>query len=58
MEICSGQYNALNWVRGQGHSDRKLVCDTPPSQDAFTHTKFGVPVSKNIGDMHQAQRNF
>ena len=22
---------------GQGHSDPKMVCDTPPSQDAFTH---------------------
>ena len=26
-----------NWVRGQGHSDSKLVFDTWPSQDAFTH---------------------
>ena len=22
---------------GQGHSNQKMVCDTPPSQDAFTH---------------------
>ena len=26
-----------NYARGQGHSDPKLVCDTPPSQDNF-HT--------------------
>ena len=30
------------WTRlflklGQGHSDPKTVCDTPPSQDASTH---------------------
>ena len=23
--------------QGQGHSDPKMVRDTPPSQDAFTH---------------------
>ena len=22
---------------GQGHSDQKMVCDTPSSQDTFTH---------------------
>ena len=22
--------------QGQGHSDLKMVCDTPPSQDAYT----------------------
>ena len=26
-----------NLVRGQGHSDPKIVRDTPPSQDASTH---------------------
>ena len=26
-----------NYVRGQGHSDQKMVCDTPPFQDAFKH---------------------
>ena len=26
-----------NYVRGQGHSDPKMVCDTLPSQDAYTH---------------------
>ena len=86
-------------MRGQGHSDLKVVHDTLPSQDAYTHqtwnsyikeykrytpdtiilktrskvkvtvtrkwyatlcylkmhlhTKFGIPISKNIGDMHQ-----
>ena len=23
--------------QGQGHSDPKMACDTPPSQNAFTH---------------------
>ena len=26
-----------NEVRGQGHSDTKMVCDTLPSHDAFTY---------------------
>ena len=26
-----------NYVRGQGHSDPKMVCGTPPSKDASTH---------------------
>ena len=26
-----------NEVRGQGHSDPKMVCDTQASQDAFTY---------------------
>ena len=26
-----------NLVRGQGQGDPKMVCDTPPSQDAPTH---------------------
>ena len=26
-----------NWVRGQGHSESKMVHNTPPSQDAPTH---------------------
>ena len=30
-------YYYKNQVRGQGHSDPKMVCDTPPSQDASTH---------------------
>ena len=30
LKICSE-------VRGQGHSDPKMVFDTPSSQDAFTH---------------------
>ena len=29
--------NNLVRVQGQGHSDPNMVCDTPPSQDAFTH---------------------
>ena len=33
-----------NEVRGQGHSDPKMVCDTPPSQDAYTHEDSGEPV--------------
>ena len=24
-------------VQGQGHSDPKMFCDTPPSKDASTH---------------------
>ena len=31
-----------------------MVRDTPPSQDA-PHIKFGIPTSKNIGDMHRTQ---
>ena len=27
----------LKLVRGQGHSDLKMVSDTPPSKDAYTH---------------------
>ena len=34
--------------RGQGHSDPKMVCDTPPSE-------FEIITSKNIRDMHQTQ---
>ena len=30
-------YYYKNLIRGQGHSDAKKVCDTPPSQDASTH---------------------
>ena len=30
-------YYYKNLVRGQGHSDPKMVWDTPPSQDASTH---------------------
>ena len=91
-------------VRGQGHSDQKMVNGTPLTQDASTHqiwnsylkeyeryapdtiilitmsevkvtvtrkwyvtlrhpkmhlhTKFGIPNSKNIGDMHQTQCSF
>ena len=88
--------------QGQGHSDLKMICDTPPSHDAFTHQiwnsylkehkryapdtiilkktrsevkvtvtqkwyatlrhpkmhphiKFGIPTSKNIGDMHRTR---
>ena len=26
-----------NYLKGKGHSDPKMVCDTPPSQDASTH---------------------
>ena len=32
-----GHDYSKNLVRGQGHSDLKKVCDTPPFQDAFTH---------------------
>ena len=35
--ICSGHDFSKNEVGGQGHSDPKIVQDTPPSQDAFTH---------------------
>ena len=39
LEICSGHDYSNNKVRvqGQGHSDPKMVCDTPPYHDAFTH---------------------
>ena len=36
-EICSRHDYSRHLVRGQGHSDPKMVCDTPPFQDAFTH---------------------
>ena len=105
QEICSGHDYSKNWVRDQGHSDPKIVCDIPPYQDASTHqiwvsylqesrryaphsmpipetrskvkvkvtqqwyvtlchpkihphTKFRIPTSKNIGDMHQTQCRF
>ena len=44
-----------NYVRSEGHSDTKMVCDTPLSPDTFTHTKFGNPISKNIKDMRRTQ---
>ena len=37
LEICSGHDYSKNLIRGQGHTDPKIVCDTPPFQDAFTH---------------------
>ena len=37
QEICPGQEYSKNQVRGQGHSDPKMVCDTLQSQDALTH---------------------
>ena len=37
LEICSGHDYSKNKVRGQNHSDLKMVCDTQPFQDAFTH---------------------
>ena len=44
-----------NYVRSEGHSDTKMVCDTPLSPDTFTHTKIGNPISKNIKDMRRTQ---
>ena len=29
-------------MRGQGHSDPKMVCDTPSSQDVFTHQSWNT----------------
>ena len=37
LEICSRHDYSKNKVRGQGHSDPKMVCYTPPFKDAFTH---------------------
>ena len=37
LGICSGHDYSNKKVRGQGHSYSKMVCDTRPSQDAFTH---------------------
>ena len=31
---------------------------TPPHHKMHLHTKFGIPISKNIGDMHQTQCSF
>ena len=31
---------------------------TPPHPKMHLHTKFGIPISKNIGDMHQTQCSF
>ena len=47
QEICSGNDYSRNQVRGQGHSDLKLECDTLPSQDD-TQTTFGIPTSNNV----------
>ena len=41
----------------QGHSDSKMMCDTPSSQDAFTHQIWNSYI-KHIGDMHQTQCRF
>ena len=38
----------------QGHSDPKMVHDTPLSH-MHPHTKFGIPTSKSIRDMLQTQ---
>ena len=43
--------------QNQGHSDPKMVHDTPSFKDRFTH-KFGIPTSKNIGDMQQISCGF
>ena len=34
---CSWHNYYKNQGRGQGHSDLKMVCNTRPSQDAYTH---------------------
>ena len=31
----------------KGPSDPKVVCDTPPSQDAYTHQIWIIPTTKN-----------
>ena len=36
---------------GQGHSDPKMVSDTP-----YPHTESGIPTSKNIGNIDWTQR--
>ena len=50
--MCAGHDYSKNQVRcqGQDYSDLKMVCDTPPSHDAFTHQIWN-PTSKNIRDM-------
>ena len=37
MEKCSKHDHFKNWVRGQCHSDPRMVCDTWPPQDTSTH---------------------
>ena len=31
---------------------------TPRHPKMYLHTKVGIPISKNIGDMHQTQSSF
>ena len=38
-----------NSFKRQGHSDSKMVHDTP----LFLDTKWPIPTFKNVGDMHQ-----
>ena len=35
--ICSRHKYSKNLVKGKGHSDSKMVRDTHPARDAFTH---------------------
>ena len=44
-------------VSGQGHSDRKWYV-TLRHLKINLNTKFGIPISKKIGDMHQTQCKF
>ena len=54
----------LFYKQGQGHSDPKMVRDTQKwyvtlcHPKMHLHIKFGIPISKNIGDMHQTQCSF
>ena len=32
--------------QNQGHSDQKMVCDTPPSKNAFTHRIWNYYIKK------------
>ena len=49
-------YYYKNKVRGQGqgHSDPKMIV-TLPHPKMHPHTKFGIPTSKNIGDMQRTR---
>ena len=51
MRDISGHKYSQNYVKGQGHSGREMLCDTPPSQDAPTYQIYGIPISNDTRDM-------
>ena len=57
LEICSEYDYSKNKVRGLGHRDLKMVCDTLSSKYAFTHQIWNSYL-KEYRNMHQNQCRF